>query len=241
MRGVAGMTDPKSLAYRWLPPVAAVFLIVLFVSLASWQLDRAAEKEALASLFDNTGSPVTFVSSRDFELYQPVAASGRYLPGRQILIDNIVQGGQLGYYVITPFETVTGGPLLLVNRGFVRRNQSGGLPAVDVGSESRDISGRIGRLPRVAVRPGEAFEGDQGWPKTAVYPRREDIAAVLGRDIAAPVLLLAPDADDGFIRQWQPEQKGPMMHYGYAFQWSALALTVLVLLIWQLRKRYRND
>lgn len=235
------MTDQKSLAYRWLPPVAGVFLIVLFVSLASWQLDRAAEKEALASLFDDTASPVTFVSVRDYELYQPVAASGRYLPGSQILIDNIVRGGQLGYYVITPFETDPGAPLLLVNRGFVRRSPAGGLPAVDVAGETRTVSGRIGRLPRVAVRPGEAIEAGQGWPKTAVYPRREDIAAVLERDVAAPVLLLAPDADDGYIRQWQPEQKGPMMHYGYAFQWSALALTVLVILIWQFRKRYRND
>lgn len=241
MHDVAGMTDPKALAYRWLPPVAAVLLIVLFVSLASWQLDRAAQKEALARLFDDTGGPVTFVSSRDYELYQPVAASGRYLPGRQILIDNIVHGGQLGYYVITPFETAAGGPLLLVNRGFVRRKPSAGLPAIDVAGDARDITGRIGRLPRVAVRPGDAIEAGQGWPKTAVYPRREDIAAVLGEEVAAPVLLLAPDADDGYIRQWQTEQKGPMMHYGYAFQWSALALTVLVLLIWQLRKRYRND
>jgi len=235
------MTDPKSLTYRWLPPLGAVFLIMLFASLASWQLDRAAEKEALSSLFDDADSPVTYVSSRDYGLYQPVAAYGRYLPGRQILIDNIVNGGELGYYVITPLETAPGAPLLLVNRGFVRRNPSGGLPAVDVADDTRHVTGRIGRLPRVALRPGEAIEAGQGWPKTAVYPRWQDIAAVLGRDVAAPVLLLAPDADDGYVRQWQPEQNGPMMHYGYAFQWSALALTVLVILIWQLHKRYRNE
>lgn len=235
------MTDPGTLVYRWLPPVAAVILIVLFISLASWQLDRAAEKEALAGLFDDTGSPVTFVASGDYELYQPVTATGRYLPERQVLIDNIVRGGRLGYYVITPFETAPGAPLLLVNRGFIVRSPSGGLPAVDVGGETRNVSGRIGRLPRVAIRPDKAIADRQGWPKIAVYPRSEDIAAVLEQEVAAPVLLLAPDAGDGFIRQWQPEQKGPMMHYGYAFQWSALALTVLVILIWQLRKRYRND
>ncbi len=234
------MTDPGTLVYRWLPPVAAVILIVLFISLASWQLDRAAEKEALANLFDDTGPPVTFVSVGNYELYQPVAATGRYLPERQILIDNIVRGGELGYYVITPFETAPGAPLLLVNRGFIARNPSGGLPAVDVAGETRNVSGRIGRLPRVAIRPDKAIAGGQGWPKTAVYPRSEDIAAVLEQEVAAPVLLLAPDAADGFIRQWQPEQKGPMMHYGYAFQWSALALTVLAILIWQLRKRYRK-
>ncbi len=34
--------------------------------------------------------------------------------------------------------------------------------------------------------------------------------------------------DDGLAREWDPPNVGVDMHYGYAFQWFALALTILV-------------
>lgn len=235
------MTDFRHTVRQWLPPLAAVALIALFVSLAAWQLERADEKKALAALFDDDRPPADFRPGRDYELYQRVRASGRYLADRQILIDNIVQNSRLGYYVITPLETAADEPLLLVNRGFVpRQNHGAALPDIAVGGERRSLEGRVGRLPRVALRPSQAIEAGQDWPLLAVYPRLSDIAAALHAPVADSVLLLAPAADDGYDRQWQPAQKGPMMHYGYAFQWSALAVTVLVILVWQLRKRYRN-
>jgi len=50
--------------------------------------------------------------------YQHIEAGGRYDEGRQILIDNMVNDGRAGYFVITPFA-LTGGGWLLVNRGWV--------------------------------------------------------------------------------------------------------------------------
>ena len=40
------------LVRKFVPPVAALLFVVLFVSLALWQLDRAAEKKALLDLFE---------------------------------------------------------------------------------------------------------------------------------------------------------------------------------------------
>ena len=34
--------------------------------------------------------------------------------------------------------------------------------------------------------------------------------------------------DDGLVREWDPPNLGVDKHYGYAFQWLALALTILV-------------
>ena len=51
------------------------------------------------------------------------------------------------------------------------------------------------------------------------------------------VLLLSPDADNGYVRRWQPPQSGPMMHYGYAFQWFVMALAILGIMFWNFRKK----
>lgn len=232
----------KQIVTTWLPLLAGVGLIALFVSLASWQLDRAAEKVALSLLFTESAEPQLLEETVAPVLFQPVLATGHYLPNRQVLIDNIIRKGGVGYYVITPFKAEPDGRILLVNRGWLSKQDYGDvLPPVDVDRERRTIAARVGRLPRVALRSGAAF-GDAGtWPRIAVFPRIEDVAAATGYALELPVLLLAADAKDGFLRDWQPEQKGPMMHYGYAFQWSALALTVLVILLWQITKRVRNE
>jgi surfeit locus 1 family protein len=65
----------------------------------------------------------------------------------------------------------------------------------------------------------------------------EDVAAQLGRDVLPYALLLDAQADDGFMRDWMPNLAGPMTHYGYAFQWFALSLTVVAISVWQLRKK----
>lgn len=235
------MSDLKQNVTAWLPPLAGIVLIVLFASLAKWQLDRAAEKEALAALFEAGATPVALENEPQPALYQPLTVSGRYLAGEQVLIDNIIREGRVGYYVLTPLRS-RDGRLLLVNRGWVSKERYGDdLPSIDVDEELRTLAVRAGRLPRVALRPDAAFSDTDRRPLVAVFPTLADIETALGRDLDEPLLLLSPGEDDGFLRQWQPRQSGATMHYGYAFQWSALALTVLVILVWQTRKRIRND
>jgi surfeit locus 1 family protein len=236
------MPNLKQLVTTWLPPLAGAGLIALFVSLASWQLDRAAQKEELSALFADGAAPRPLDEIAAPLLFQPVSVSGHYLSERQVLIDNIIHSSRVGYNVITPFRAEPDGRILLVNRGWIAKQASGAPPpSVTVAEDRREIAARVGRLPRVALRPEAAFATQGDWPRTAVFPTTDDIAEATGLAIATPVLLLSADAADGFLRDWQPDQKGPMMHYGYAFQWSALALTVLVILVWQLKKRMRNE
>lgn len=236
------MQDFKQIVTTWLPPLAGIGLIALFVSLAAWQLERAAEKKEMSALFADAAPVAELDEISAPELFQPLTATGTYLPDRQVLIDNIIKNSQVGYYVITPFVAEPDGRLLLVNRGWVSKQAYGeDLPPVNVDGERRTLVARVGRLPRVALRPDAAFTDDSGWPRVAIYPNLADVEQALAREVSEPVLLLAPGMPDGYLRNWQPAEKGPMMHYGYAFQWSALALTVLVIMIWQFRKRTRNE
>lgn len=223
---------------RIVPPLAAVLLIGVFALLGSWQLDRAAEKVALAATFESE-TPYTQISGgEEVAAFERIAVRGRFLPQRQVLIDNIIRKARVGYFVITALEFDPDQPLLLVNRGWIEKPRgTGSLADITVSGESRTLKGRAGHLPRVAIRSDEPFAGGEDWPRVAVYPLLEDVSAQLGRDVLPYTLLLDVQADDGFMRDWMPKQAGPMTHYGYAFQWFALSLTVVAISIWQLRKK----
>lgn len=223
---------------KYLPVVAGLVFIGAFLSLGFWQLDRAAEKTALLELFESGGGYAEPSSFAALEEFDRIEVAGRYRPDRQVLIENIPKDGRLGYYVITPFEPSTNDPLLLVNRGWVPKGQSiQDLPDLDVSSEYGAVRGLVGHLPRVAIRPGEAFAEHGDWPRSGLYPTEDEVATEIGEKVLPMTLLLAPDAANGFLRDWRPNVSGPTTHYSYAFQWFAMALAVAGLLFWHTRKR----
>ena len=222
---------------RWLPLVAAAIFIGIFVSLGFWQLDRAIEKKAMLSLFE---SDAIFEEPSDFaalEQFDRIKVFGQYLDDRQIVVDNIPKDGQIGYYVITPFKPSISDDWLLVNRGWVPKTAN---PDLSIHGESRTILGLSGFLPRVAIQPGEVFTEHNNWPRVGFYPSINDVAAELDEELLPTVLLLHPNAEEGFVRRWEPDVSGPMTHYSYAFQWFAMAMVVSGIAGWHLHKRFRN-
>lgn len=226
---------------RYFPPFAAVVFIGIFVLLAFWQLDRAAQKETLLAQFADDADFMPLNGGLPDNEYQPIEVRGSFDGQRQVLIENIVRDGRLGYFVITPFAQAGAGPLLLVNRGWLARPaQQHEMTPIDVAGDVRTLHGRAGHLPRVGVRGGAGFDGAGDWPKNAVYPTYAEVAHELDEELLPFVLLLDAADDDGFRRQWQPQGSGPMTNYGYALQWFAMAVAVLAILGWQLRKGARR-
>lgn len=227
---------------KYFPILAGVVFAVLFVFLGMWQLERAAEKNEMRALFGEEApyaQPVNFESLQEFDRIQ---LFGQYIPDRQILIDNIPREGRLGYYVISAFRPSAEDALLLVNRGWVQKAGPGGeQPEIGLDDDFKTIHGLAGHLPRVAIRPGEAFEGSQGWPRIGVYPTLDEVALELGEPVLPVVLLLSASDPDGFVRRWEPDISGPMTHYSYAFQWFAMAAAVIGIAGWHTRKRFRKS
>ena len=223
---------------RIFPPLAAAGLIALFVSLGWWQLDRAAEKNSLRSLFASDAPTSRLTADMPVTRYQNIETFGNYDSGHQVLIDNMFVEGRSGYYVVTAFRYAADQPSLIVNRGWVARPAAGTTDTeLRVGNADRTIRGRVGALPRVGIRSAEAFEGAGDWPKKAIYPTLDELSAELGQELLPFILLLSPEDDDGYVCLWQPRESGPGMHYGYAFQWFAMAAAVLGALLWRIRKR----
>ena len=227
-----------------MPLLAGIALVVLFTSLGFWQLDRAEQKRAVEDAFENPGEYLPVTDDAEPDLYQPLTASGRYLGQRQFLIDNAILDGQLGYFVITPFEYAPGKPLLLVNRGWLAKTP--GRQVAEVALDEAEsgtviVTGRAGRLPRVGIRAGEAFQGDGGWPRIANWPTLEELAGALNREVLPFVMLADADPTAGLVRRWEPQQTGPMRHIGYAVQWFALAAMVILLAVFLHVKRRRKQ
>lgn len=222
----------------WWATLATLAGLALFVSLGVWQLDRAAEKRALIDKAAREDAQVPFATlpARDAPveewLFQQVALTGVYEADRQILLDNMTQDGRVGYQVLTPLRLAEDGSLVLVNRGWIEAEGSRSeLPVIDVAQTPRRVAGRLNHLPRPGIRLGQNDPGshDDPWPRRFLYPQRETLEAAVGESLPAFQLQLSAQAPDGFSRRWELVNMAPERHVGYAVQWFAFAVVLLII------------
>ncbi|MCC5795091.1 MAG: SURF1 family protein [Chromatiales bacterium] len=226
--------------------IGALLFGALFASAGSWQLGRAAEKRALFADFDRAAQASPLEGMPDLALlagnrYQPLRLSGRYDASRQVLLDSVIVGGQVGYYVLTPLLTEAGA--VMVNRGFVRADPDRRvLPEIDVDERARTITGMMDTLPR----PGIALQAplptpDAPWPRRLSWPDASVLSGQLGYTVPAAQLLLLPGEPDGYLREWRPALMSPETHLGYAVQWFGLLVAVIVVYLLLLVRFLRNQ
>ncbi len=229
-------TNSKMKLPSWLPLVVGGLLVVQFAGLGAWQISRGLEKRADQQMFrDETGFSA-WHDGMDVRPYQRLKATGRFDGERQVLLDNIIVNSRYGYYVVTPLVGFDDEPVLLVNRGWIEKTALDAT-RLDVPEGRITVRGRAGSLPRAGMKMGDAFTPGDAWPRTAVYPSLEDVAAALGRDVQDFVLLMDHEEANGFLRHWVPAEFGPGKHFGYALQWFAMGAVLSGLLIWNYRKK----
>ena len=214
---------------RLITTLAAAAGIALTLALANWQLGRAHEKEAAAARLAALAkdAPVALgapeVRAQDVE-WRQVTARGRFDPRYGVLIDNRIRRGVAGYHVVMPLA-VGGDRYVLVNRGWVAGNPDRArLPEIRTPEGTVEITG-------LAVVPGRRFlelapGSTQGrvWQNLTLERYREAFPIRV-----QPVMIQQESPlDDGLAREWDPPSLGIDKHYGYAFQWLALAATILV-------------
>lgn len=235
-------------APRLIPTLATLALLPVIVGLGVWQLDRAAQKAELQAKYDaraaaparTLGMSVQTVEALRFHR---VVARGRYDDGHQILIDNRVHQGRVGYHVITPFKIEGGETRVLVNRGWVALGADREhLPAIETPPGVQEISG-VATVPAERVftlgKPG-APGGD--WERVWQTLDLARFKAAVTYPLQPVVVLLDPESPaGGFVRNWLRLDAGVATHKAYAFQWFALAIALLTLyLVVNIRKPRRS-
>lgn len=211
-------------------------VLALLLWLGFWQLDRAEQKRELAAGYDSGMAAAPRRVSDAAELldlprHTPLIAAGHYVPDRQVLLDAQVHDGRVGYRVWTPFE-LADGRWMVVDRGWIEAGSDRGrLPDVSVDGDAREITGLRAPIPKPGLRLGAVATLDESWPRRLVWPDAEALVQAWGREIPDALVLLAPEASDGYVREWAPAGMQAERHVGYAVQWFSLAAALVVIAV----------
>ena len=222
-----------------LPTAVFLCLLLLFLSLGTWQANRATEKriflqqQAEAQVMDAIRLSATTLDNTDTLRYRRLSVSGHYETQQQFLIDNQISEGKAGYFVLTPFILQGENKAILVNRGWVAaspdRKQ---LPDISMPSELTVITGRANRFPSVGIKLDGADIPTNTTPSVVQVVNSERISQKLGYPVFSFQLELDNTQANGFKRDWRTTTlMPPEQHIIYSAQWFGLALTLTLLFI----------
>jgi len=233
-------------ARRWLVAIAALVAIAVTARLGVWQLSRAAQKEALqAGLVERGAMPPLSQAelARDAQTAQAqwhrhAHLRGRWLAQHTVFLDNRQMDGRPGFYVLTPLELAPG-DAVVVQRGWVPRDvrDRTHLPAVPTPSGEVEIDAIVAPPPSRLYALGAETPGALRQNlDLADFAREAGLAlrplSLMQNDGQNDVQRTESDPADGLARRWPAPAADVHKHYGYAFQWFALATLVAGLYVW---------
>jgi surfeit locus 1 family protein len=230
----------------WLAAAAAV---AATVRLGLWQLDRAAQKTALAAGQAERAAmpplPAQALARSPAEAaaqwHRQVTVTGRWMPQHTLFLENQPLDGRVGFVAVTPL-LLAPGDAVLVQRGWAPRDPADRthVPALHSPDGEVTLSARIAPWPSRRLDLGAEESG---------RIRQNLDAAALAREWRVelrPLSLLevqnGPVAGDTWVRRWVAPTPDVGKHHGYAFQWFALATLIAGLTLWyRILKPRRED
>jgi len=223
--------------------VAVIAAVVGMLSLARWQWNKHLDRDAFAAKVHarQDAEPTELAplmaskSAADIEYFR-VTATGEYLRTGQLTEINVTQGSVNGVNVITPFQ-VDGGPVVIVNRGFVPDGTSVPPPP--------DGTFLIGGTARTSEHrhTGEISDSTDS-ANTQV--RRVDlvvIAKILGRTVSPVYIDLIgskPTAPSPPTPVPAPNLSGGPPHVSYTVQWIIFSIAAIVGWVLAVRRSVRT-
>ena len=213
----------------------SIFFVFVFVFLGIWQIERAANKEGLLQDFNTEQeSPPTRLTSQSPN-WSRVFVDGVFDSSRQILIDNQIHNGKVGYKIFTPFR-FDDNKIVLVDRGWIGQGQSrSDLPQLNILEKKSRIIATV-TSPEQGVLAGSELLTNE-WPRVSQSKAVEVIASAFNEPILDIVLVLDPGSSQitEFI-QIKPFAITPVKHYGYAMQWFTMSIVLLGMFLYALKR-----
>lgn len=213
------------------PTAAAIFFIVLTVNLGNWQLSRAQEKDdRQAKLNQLSQEPIISIPTSLIKLenyqFRKVEVHGTYVPSHTIYLDNKINRGRAGYQIITPVKLDESSMHVLINRGWVVAGRTRSeLPEILTPIGKIMVSG-IAESPTMrTLELSTKVVSGQVWENFHLDRYRK----ATGLKIQPLVVLQENKVKDGLLREWTRPDSGSSRNLGYAFQWFAMALAIIIL------------
>ncbi len=222
-----------------------------FVRLGVWQLGRMHDKQAMLAAAQQVLSarvtlPLSAAADRvRAHAYDWAGGEGRFVDAPAVLLDNQQRAGRTGVRVYRAFQPDAAAASLridplLIELGWLPLDGTRHLPEIALPAGSMRVQGLLAPPPSAGIARSAAAVPQANGTLLAMTLGNGSVAQALQLPALAPrVLRLDPALPLGYARDLEmlPNTLPPQKHLGYAVQWFALALTVLVTaLILTLRK-----
>lgn len=219
---------------RLIPTLAMLLGMVLFIYLGVWQSgkgDRLAAELAQRALRSQLGATMVTGQLLDAAAAQDALFSvvGTYEAQHQFFLDNRQENDQPGVHVITPLKIEGSQTRILVNRGWIGWGAQGRQVLPEVATPA----GRIQLIGLATVPSTKKFflmpDHTEVQSKLRARVDLSRFEKLIGHPLQPVVLQqTGGDAPDTLVRHWSPPQDRVGMHRGYAFQWFAMAVALLL-------------
>ena len=217
-----------------------VFFALLFFVLGLWQIERGQAKTGIIDEFNaNLESEPQYLDDRA-KKWDRVFVKGTWENSRQILIDNVIHRGVAGYKVLTPLRVLESDKLILVDRGWIKRNKyRENLPDIDLLENELTVSGILEYPELGLVLSDDLVSPD--WPKVSQTKNPNVLLKEYDENTYNLILLADPVLKNSLeYIKITPTNMMPSKHYGYAAQWFSMFLVLCLMFIWYGYKRYER-
>lgn len=212
--------------------------IIVCIRLGFWQLERANQKKRMLQQHQQLAEqkPKALSKKSKPHQYEPAQLTGWFLPSL-LYLDNQHYQHHFGYDIISPFQA-RNGLVVLVNRGWVAGDVTRqSLPQIETPKQLMTIKGYVYYPSSKALRLGPQLEIKQGDRYLLQQVDIDAFQSLFPLSLAKYTLRMQPGNND-FVRAWPIVSMSPNRHVGYAIQWFAMAVCLLIVMGYFLKNHY---
>ncbi|MDA9600538.1 SURF1 family protein [Nitrosomonadales bacterium] len=226
--------------FKLFPTLIFAITFCGFIVLGFWQIDRADQKNVLNSNYTDRQQEATIVldknnimDEKSSLLWRKVEFEGSFLNKQNIILDNQIFNQIAGFNIITPFKINGSNSIVLVNRGWhpnLKNREM--LPVINEIKGERSLLGYIAGFPVSGIKLGK--NNIETLNSQIFRFQRLDTLELnyfLSANVMPYMIYLDPIIDKEFYENFKLPAPDSQKNYGYAFQWFAFAITLLIIFI----------
>ena len=214
--------------------IFSISFTLLFISLGFWQIERAESKALKMKAFNEMQKRPPIALKNLSAAWSRVFVEGFYDSSRQVLIDNQINDGQVGYKIYTPFYFDD--KAIFVDRGWIPRGKTRSeLPDIEFQSDRLRIVGSLLKPEKEVLAGDDIFT--KNWPIVSQTKLPNIIETKFNKNFSDSVIVLEPGSN--FLKEYIPLQPfviSPTKHYGYALQWFTMSMVLFSMFIYAVNK-----
>jgi len=220
-----------------------------FVVLGFWQVDRADQKNSLNTNYTDRQQEAPIVldkfnvlENKSNLLWRKVEFEGAFVNKQNIILDNQIFNQIAGFNIITPFKIKGSDSVVLVNRGWhpnLKNRET--LPIINEISGEKLLQGHVASFPVSGIKLGK---NNIETLNSQIFRFQRLDTSELNYFFSAKVMpymvYLDPIIDKELYGNFKLPAPDSQKNYGYAFQWFAFAITLLIIFLRLSMKRKSN-